>query len=165
MQIDVKTIRKNYGLTAHMFAQAIGISDSIYARYEANKELPSKYVFSLWQKFDDFPLPDDFFYYTSYTLYINMKYHKMTQKEAAVFFDIANQSTMSMFLQENIPMYEKKDYFLKFDPFIIPQIAEENGGQYMFKSITDLKAKGNFMLAEKRRIQKIRKMEEEQNAQ
>lgn len=165
MQIDVKTIRKERGMTSRAFAQVIGISESIYTRYEAKKELPSKYVFSLWQEIKDFPIPEDFFYYTSYTLYVNMKYHKMTQKEAAVFFDIANQSTMSVFLQDNIPMYEKKDYFLKFDPFIIPQIAEDNGSQYMFKPITDLKAKGNFILAEKRRIQKIRKMEEMKNAQ
>jgi hypothetical protein len=62
-------------------------------------------------------------------------------------------------------MYEKKEYFLKFEPFILPSILVFGKDGYVKKEITDLQAKGNFILVEKRRLQKISRLdrEKEQN--
>ena len=163
MQLELTKIRESYGMTCSEFAKILDMSEVFYSRYEQRGELPSKYAYILWKKLKKFPLPDDFFYYTSFTLAVNMKYHGMTQKDIANFLDIANQSTISGYLQENIPMYEKKEYFLKFDPFIIPMASTVKGGDFMLRKITDIEAKGNFVLVEKRRLQKIRKLEK-QNA-
>ncbi len=157
MKISLKEIREQYGLSKTEFASLIGLKELFYSRYEYRGELPSKYVYTLWSKLDNFPVPEDFFFFTSFTLVVNMKYHGMTQKEVAEFFDISNQSTISGYLQDNIPMYEKKEYFLKFNPFVVPAIVWPFEGHYKREEIRDLTAKGNFILAEKRRIQKINK--------
>ena len=164
MEIALKEIRKKYGLTKAAFADIIGITELFYSQYEQKDELPSKYVYLLWNSLDDFPIPDDFFFYTSFTLEINMKYHHMTQKQVADFFDIANQSTISGYLRDNIPMYEKKEYFWKFEPFILPSILVDDKNEgYVTKEITDLQAKGNFILVEKRRLQKISRLDREKD--
>ncbi len=158
MNIELRKIRESYGMTKASFAEIIGITDLFYSQYEQKCELPSKYVYLLWRSLKDFPLPKDFFFYTSFALEVNMKYHHMTQKQVAEMFDIANQSTISGYLRDNIPMYEKKDYFWKFDPFILPSILVSGNGKYTTKEITDLEAKGNFILVEKRRLQKINRL-------
>lgn len=162
MEFALKKIREEYGKTKKEFAELIGMKELYYSVYEDKGELPSKYVYVLWTQLSNFPIPDDFFYYTSFVLKTNMHYHNMTQLEIAKMFDIANQSTMSGYLQENIPMYEKKEYFQKFDPFILPMILNQDSkGKYKTKEIKDLIAKGNFILVEKRRQQKIRRLENE----
>lgn len=137
------------------FAKLIDMKEFFYSQYEQRKELPSKYVYVLWTKLKNFPIPDDFFFFTSFVLEVNMRYHHMTQMDVAKMFDIANQSTISGYLKDNIPMYEKKEYFLKFKPFIMPSILlQDDRNNRKMKEITDLQAKGNFILVEKRRIQK-----------
>ena len=164
MKIALKEVRKKYALTKAAFAEIIGITELFYSQYEQKNELPSKYVYLLWKSLENFPIPEDFFFYTSFTLEINMKYHHMTQKQVADLFDIANQSTISGYLRDNIPMYEKKEYFWKFKPFILPSILISDKDGYMTKEITDLQAKGNFILVEKRRLQKINRLgKEKQN--
>ena len=163
MEIALKAVREKYGLEKADFAEIIGITELFYSQYEEKKELPSKYVYKLWKNLKDFPIPDDFFFYTSFTMEINMKYHHMTQKQIADHFDIANQSTISGYLKDNIPMYEKKEYFLKFEPFILPSILVAGKDGYVKKEITDLQAKGNFILVEKRRLQKISRLDREKN--
>ena len=154
MNIDLETIRKNYGMEKAEFADLIDMQEFYYSQYETRKELPSKYVYILWTKLKNFPVPADFFFYTSFVLEVNMRYHRMTQSDIAKMFDIANQSTISGYLRDNIPMYEKKEYFLKFKPLIMPSILLQNDKKAKLKEITDLEAKGNFILVEKRRIQK-----------
>lgn len=162
MELALRNIREEYGKTKKEFAELIGMKELFYAAYEERQELPSKYVYQLWKKLPKFPIPDDFFFYTSFVLEVNMKYHNMTQMELAIMFDIANQSTISGYLQDNIPMYEKKEYFQKFEPFVLPTILTKgNNGKYNMKEITDLVPKGNFILVEKRRQQKIRRLENE----
>ncbi len=158
MQISLNKIRKNYGMTKAAFAKIIGITELFYSRYEQKSELPSKYVYLLWKELDNFPLPADFFFYTSFTLKVNMHYHHMNQKQVAKLFEVANQSTISGYLQDNIPMYEKKEYFWKFDPFIIPTVLTSENDEFIKQEITDLQAKGNFILVEKRRLQKIERL-------
>ncbi len=157
MEISLKEIRTSYGLDKASFAKIIGMKEPFYSQYELRNELPSKYVYILWQNLSDFPIPKDFFYYTSFVLDVNMRYHHMTQIQVAKMFDIANQSTISGYLRENIPMYEKKEYFLKFKPFILPLIVH-NDKSNTKKEITDLQAKGNFILVEKRRIQRQKRL-------
>lgn len=158
MELALKEIRESYGMSCAEFAELIDLTELFYIQYEERKELPSKYVYVLWKQLKNFPIPDDFFFFTSFALEVNMKYHHMTQMQVAKMFDIANQSTISGYLKENIPMYEKKDYFLKFKPFILPSILvpkkNDIDGEYKIKEIRDLQAKGNFILVEKRRIQK-----------
>lgn len=159
MKLDIRAIRKDYGVSKKVFAEIIGIKEMSYAEYESRQELPSKYVYLLWKCLDNFPIPVDFFYYTSFVLETNMRYHHLTQTQVAKMFDIANQSTISGYLKGNIPMYEKKEYFLKFDPFILPVILQTDEDAFKKEEITELIAKGNFILVEKRRQQKLRKAE------
>lgn len=158
MKIELAEIRKSYGMDKAEFAALINMKEFFYSQYEQRQELPSKYVYMLWTKLKDFPIPDDFFFYTSFVLEVNMRYHHLTQSEVAKFFDIATQSTISGYLKENIPMYEKKEYFLKFKPFIMPSILLTDDNETKMKEITDLQAKGNFILVEKRRMQKERRL-------
>lgn len=160
MELALKEIRESYGMECYEFAEIVGLSENFYRHYEERKELPSKYVYKLWTQLENFPIPYDFFFFTSYTLEINMKFHHMTQTDIAKQLEIANQSTISGYFQENIPMYEKKEYFLKFDPFILPSIMTltDDEEKYTLGAITTLEAKGNFMLAESRRIQKINRL-------
>ena len=137
------------------FAALIGIKKPFYSQYEIREELPSKHVYTLWKNLPDFPVPDDFFLYTSFTLEVNMRYHHLNQQKAAEMFDISSQSTMSGYMKENIPMYEKKEYFLKFKPFIVPYELSTSDDKKIQKEITELTAKGNFILAEKRKQNKI----------
>ena len=159
MKVDLGVIRESYGMDRASFAKLINIGEIMYSQYEMKSELPSKYVYLYWTKLKNFPIPDDFFLYTSFVLETNMRYHNMTQKQIAKMFDIANQSTISGYMQENIPMYEKKEYFYKFDPFVIPCILKKDNktGKDKLVNITSLRAKGNFVLVEKRRLQKKRK--------
>lgn len=154
MELDLKKIRKSYGMSAKEFAALINMTQQFYLQYESRKELPSKYAYIFWKKLDNFPLPQDFFYYTSFTLQVNMRYHHMTQKDAAAMFDIASQTTLSIYMQDNIPMYEKKQYFEKFDPFILPLKLEKNN----MEEITDLTAKGNLIISAKKKQNKEKKM-------
>lgn len=149
MKIDLLGIRRSYNMNPAEFASLIGLKRAFYLNYEKREELPSKYVYKLWKQLKNFPLPDDFFYFTSFTLQVNMKYHHMTQSEAAKMFNIAGQSTLSAYLQENIPMYEKKEEFLKFDPFIVP-FEVTNPSQRKTRELTDLIPKGNFVISEKK---------------
>ena len=151
MEIDIRKIRNSYGISKREFASLIGIKEVSYSSYEKRKELPSKYVYVLWKKLEDFPIPEDFFFYTSFVLETNMNYHNMTQIQIARMFGIANQSTISSYLKENIPMYEEKENFLKFDPFIIPVELNKTSDGYEKRLITDLIARGNFILVKKRK--------------
>lgn len=145
MEIDIRSIRESYGLEVSEFADRIGLKPAFYYyHYETKNELPSKYVYRLWRNLDNFPLPEDFFHYTSFVLLVNMHYHHMTQKDVAKMFDIPSQPTLSGYMQYNIPMYEKKEYFLRFDPFIVPFIVPRELGESMQK-ITELAERGNFM--------------------
>lgn len=83
-----------------------------------------------------------------------MRYHHLTQKDAAAMFDISSQTTLSIYMRDNIPMYEKKEYFKKFDPFILPLKLDNNN----MTEITDLTAKGNLIISEKKRLNKKKKM-------
>ncbi len=148
MKYNLKEAREHYGLTKAQMAGLVGLKELFYSKYEKKGEFPSKYIYILWTKLDGFPVPDDFFYYTSFTMQVNMKYHRLSQKQVAELFDIANQSTISGYLSQNIPMYEAKEYFEKFDPLIIPMTMPANGG---LQEIKDLVPKGNFILVDKRR--------------
>lgn len=152
MKFDLKAVRTKYNKTKEEFCELIGISEQSYNKYEKQGEIPSKYLLLLWKNLEDFPLPDDFFLYTSFTMLTNMKYHNMTQKDIAEWFDISNQSTISGYMTENIPMYEKKNCFEKFDPLIIPMIRDSKDNS--LKNITELKPRGNFILIEKRKQKK-----------
>ena len=128
MKVDLGVIRESYGMDRASFAKLINIGEIMYSQYEMKSELPSKYVYLYWTKLKNFPIPDDFFLYTSFVLETNMRYHNMTQKQIAKMFDIANQSTISGYMQENIPMYEKKEYFRE-----LPQPALRLGRGFLLQ--------------------------------
>lgn len=149
MQYNLAQTRLLYKKTRKNFCDIIGISEQTYSKFERSGEIPSKYLFILWEKLEDFPLPEDFFLYTSFTMQINMKYHNMTQTDIAKMFNISNQSTISGYMSQNIPMYEKKEIFEQFQPFVVPMIKEISDGKTELKNITELKPKGNFVLIKK----------------
>lgn len=156
MKYNLKELRESKGYCISDFAKILVINHTIYSRYEKQGEIPSKYIYKLWQKIDGVPLPDDFFYYTSLTMMINMKFHRMTQQEIASMFDISNQSTISSLMKKNIPMYEAKEIFLQFDPLIVPMegvIGDRIGKdeEIQISPIKELAVSGNLMLLEKRR--------------
>lgn len=152
-----------YGFSVQEMGRFVGIAPIYYERYEKEGEIPSKYIYRLWLKIKGFPIPDDFFWYTSFTLIVNMKYHKLTQTQIARMFDIQNQSTISSLLSDNIPMYELKEYFHQFEPLIIPMQAEFDCGKDNAErhEIQELKPKGNFISVRKKR--EARKRSSSQN--
>lgn len=163
MKYDLKTVREEYGYTEEEMAHFVDIMPIYYKKYEKEGEIPSKYIYRLWLKLPDFPLPDDFFKYTSFVLKVNMVYHNMTQKQIAEMFDIRNQSTISSLYAKNIPMYELKEKFHKFKPFIIPVInidsdmTEDNVQLFPCKCIDSLCIRGNFLATQKKKETKIKK--------
>lgn len=143
MKIDLKRTRAILDITVAEAAQAAGISDSFYKQYESKGEIPCKYVYNLWKKYNNYPLPDDFFCYTSYTLRANMTFSRLSQTKIAEIFGYSSQGVMSRILSVNIPMYEMKSIFIKtFDPLVIPMIKKTDG---RLAYMTDLVPKGNFM--------------------
>lgn len=167
MKYDLKEVRKKYGFSMHEMSKFIGIMPTYYSRYEEEGDIPSKYIYILWLKISDFPIPDDFFWYTSFTLMVNMKYHKMTQSEIAEMFDIRSQSTICSLFKNNIPMYELKEYFNKFDPLIIPlKVPKERINNNLIEygqPIQDLTGRGNFISAAKKRKTKLEKQKIKMN--
>lgn len=143
MQFNLKKSREALGLTCDDISKAAGICLSFYKQYESQNRIPCKYVYNIWKAYPEYPLPEDFFYYTSFTLQTNMIYHNMTQTEIAKKFGFSSQGIISKFLADNIPMYELKGLFLEtFDPVIIPLKRFENGE---LGCIKDLVPRGNFM--------------------
>ena len=63
MNIELEIIRKSYGMNKADFAKLIDMKEFFYSQYEQRKELPSKYVYVLWTKLKNFPIPDDFFFF------------------------------------------------------------------------------------------------------
>jgi len=159
MEFDLKTAREKYCLSCKEMGDKMGLQEIFYKKYEISGEVPSKYILKLWQELEDFPIPEDFFYYTSFTLVVNLKYHHMKQQDAADAFGYSNQSTISNFVQENIPMYEKKKEFIEtFKPLIVPFEIADYEVSTIPQSMTELCAKGNLMLADIRK-----QMKEERN--
>lgn len=158
MHYDLESVRQSYGLCEDDFAALIGKSVSRYISYEIKQEIPCKYVYVLWKKLPNFPIPDDFFHYTSFVLNVNMRYHKLKQEDVAEMFGMRQATISSYFLGTPIPMYELKELFLKnFNPFIIPCIkckGEDN--QYHLEEITELDCRGDF-LANKKKVSSRRK--------
>lgn len=144
MKFDLYDVRVNkYKYTIEKFAKFAGIGKAYYAKYEKEGEIPSKYIFNLWTRLPDFPIPNDFFYYTSVTLLVNMKYHRLSQKEIAELFGLETQASVSKYTNGQYPMYEKKECFKNvFDPLIIPFILNEDEEMDKFYPITDLSPRG-----------------------
>lgn len=149
MRIELKKARTKLGISIEEIAKAADISESFYKQYEDKNEIPCKYVYNIWKKYPDFPIPEDFFYYTSFTLQTNMTFHHVSQDKLAKIFGYSSQGVMSRILSDNIPMYEMKDMFLEaFDPLIVPLKKNEEG---YLRYMTDLVAKGNFMHGNKKK--------------
>ena len=143
MFCDLKKYRTEHGLSISEMADIAEMSEKHYESCEEKSNAPCKYIYKIYSKRDDFPIPEDFFYFTSYTLKCNMKYHKISQERTAELFGYSNQSTISSILSENIPMYEMKEKFGEiFDPLIIPLKMQDGD----LLPITELTPKGNFML-------------------
>lgn len=143
MKYDLKYARELLGLQIKDIANCLGTSPGYAGQYEKEGEIPSKYVYLLWKRIPGLPIPEDFFYYTSFSLQVNMKYHKLTQTQIGKLFNIKNQSTISNYMAENIPMYEMKELFIKnFNPLIVPlQLTYEEDG-LKFIPPTDLAERG-----------------------
>ena len=143
MEFDLKSARASIGISSKEAADAAEMAPSFYRSYESKGIIPCKYLYQIWKKYPDYPLPEDFFYYTSFSLRCNMHYHNKSQIELAKLLGYSSQGIISNFMSENIPMYELKDIFIKaFDPLIVPCIGLGDG---KVKYITDLAPKGNFM--------------------
>lgn len=148
MKFDLAYVREHqYKMTKQDFAKYIGIGAVYYEKYEEAGEIPSKYIYKLWCRLPNFPIPSDFFYYTSQTLLMNMKFHNKKQIDMMKQFGFETQATVSNYLRDNLPMYEKKKNFQKaFKPMIVPfELTEEEPGKIRFYPLTDLTPKGNMM--------------------
>lgn len=144
MKFDLYNVRvAKYNYSMREFAKCAGVGMKYYSDYEKKGEIPSKYIYNLWSRLPDFPIPDDFFYYTSTTLLVNMKYHHYSQEKIKELFNLRTQAVISKYINEKYPMYEKKECFkAAFQPLIIPFILSEEGNQDKFYQITDLIPKG-----------------------
>lgn len=148
MKIDLRAIREELGLPARTVTRAMGLTASFYYHCEKKKEIPCRYVYKAWCEIPEYPIPDDFFYYTSYVLMCNMKYHSLRQKEIAEKFNMSSQGRISDLMKENVPMYELKEEFIStFNPLIVPFKIGEDGRKHL---ITELVPKMNFSTRRRR---------------
>ena len=148
MQYKLKEARQSIGISAKDIAKAAGIVEPFYRKYEKKECIPCKYVYKIWLKYPKYPLPKDFFWYTSFTLKCNLDYHKITQAQAARMLGISSQSTISRYLASDIPMYDYKDKFNKaFVPLVVPMEVKEcnsrEGPVQTLKYIVNLEIQGN----------------------
>lgn len=158
MHYNLKPVRESYGMSVEEFAALIGRSPVRYEAYEAENEIPCKFIYMLWKKLPNFPIPDDFFHYTSFALNINMRYHKLKQEDIAKMFGMRQATVSTYFLSKPIPMYELKGKFDKcFNPMIIPCIVcktDEKGSG--IKEITELECRGDFV-ANRKKVRSLKK--------
>lgn len=160
MRFNLKAVRESYGMSVEEFAALIERSPVRYESYEAEKEIPCKFIYMLWKKLPNFPIPDDFFYYTSFTLNVNMRYHKLKQEEIADMFGMRQATVSSYFMGKPIPMYELKGKFLKnFNPMIIPCLVYKETGdcQPHIEEITELECRGDFV-ANRKKVRSRKKL-------
>lgn len=156
MKYNLREVRESYGMTIPEFAKIAGISEYCYRQYENDEEVPCKYIFALWKELNTeerkFPLPEDFFYYTSATLLINMKFYRIKETEAAKQFGV-RQSTLSSFVaKEPMPMYELKEKFHEtFSKLIIPYEYDRDAEEPEPKIYTDLTKRGNFVSSRRKK--------------
>lgn len=156
MKYNLKKVRMSYGMSTNQFSKVCGLSSTSYELYEIKKEIPCKYIYRLSQRLPNFPVPNDFLYYTSFSLDINMKYHHMTQKEAAEIFGV-KQQTISRYVQgKPFLMYEWKDKFLAaFKPFIVAtECLSTTGGSKTILAPIQIDDRGNLMSTERRITEK-----------
>ena len=148
MEFNLRKARESIGLSAKDAARAAGITESFYRKNEKDRKLPCKYLYKIWKEYPEYPLPADFFWYTSFTLKCNLNYHNITQKEAAKILQVSSQALVSKYLSTNIPMYEYKEIFDEaFVPLIVPMVEKNNGS---LKYMTDLEPAGNLMMRHKK---------------
>ena len=165
MKYDLRHTREILELSLEDVSKYIGIGTTYCERYELLGELPSKYVYLLWKRVPGVPIPEDFFYYTSYTLKVNMDYHGLKQVDIRDRFHLQNQSIVSKYLAENIPLYEMKEYFVEnFSPFIVPFEMRYRDGGMDYYPITELVPRynvtENFRKMAIRRGQKVKETNE-----
>lgn len=119
MNIDLRQIRLKHKLSCMQMAKIAEVSESHYRNYELSGAMPSQHVYLLWTRLSAFPLPVDFFCYTSKTLAMNMKYHHISSKEIVDAFSLGTSSKLNKLLVEDVPMYEQKELFSMFNPLIV----------------------------------------------
>lgn len=155
MHYNLKSVRESYGKTKEEFAALLGKSVPCYEIFEIEQEIPCKYIYMLWKLLPDFPIPDDFFHYTSFTLEINMKYRKLKQEDIAKMFNIRQATVSSYFIGDPIPMYELKDIFLaNFNPLVVPCVPCKEGNEVKIREIQELNCRGNFVTNKRKRAYK-----------
>ena len=110
MKYNLKEVRKKYGFSMQEMGKFIGIMPTYYSKYEEEGEIPSKYIYRLWLKISDFPVPDDFFCYTSFirmllckvtlTGKIHLKSQNLWPQQYLLFFcNLLKASLISWFLR------------------------------------------------------------------
>ena len=130
MQFELKEVRENFGMTTKEFAKRVGISEPYYKQYEENGEIPCKYIYELWKSFDEekkkFPVPHDFFHYTSLTLWVNMSYHRMREVDVAEKMGIRQTTVSKIVSEEPRPLYDLKEAFHAIFPVVlIPSVYDK----------------------------------------
>lgn len=170
MKYNLKKVRLQYGLSSHKFARLCGLSDVYYELYESKGEIPCKYIYRLTKKLDDFPVPEDFLYYTSVSLSVNMQYHHMMQKKVAEAFGVKQQTISKYVNGAPFLMYEWKGKFLNtFKPFIITtDCLCMDGGNKTTKKAIPFETRGNIMsterhIAERHEIEQAKQMRRSPN--
>lgn len=148
MEYNLKEVREMYSMTITQFAKIMGISENRYRVFESENIVPCKYVYALWEELDSrkkrFPIPDDFFYYTSATLLVNLSFYHKSEIEIGNLFGI-RQSTISSYVSKPpMPMYELKDKFNEvFPELIIPFTYNQGSKEPVI--FTKLEKRGNFV--------------------
>ncbi len=143
MKFDIKKVRtEQYNMSLRKFAGYCGIGPAYYKKHEEAGDIPSKYIYTLWRRLPNFPLPHDFFFFTSWSLQLNMNLHSMTQTQIAEMFGFRTQALVSKYMSENIPMYEMKEIFLKFKPFYAPVEYKQASEGFRLLPIYELTPKG-----------------------
>ena len=158
MKYDLEKVRKTYAMTTEKFAEICGIAPYYYDIYEKKGEIPCKYIYNLKKEIQDLPVPEDFFFYSSFSLIANMKYHHMKQVEVAEKFQVMQQTISHYVTGAPFLMYEWKDKFLNtFSPFIIVTecVVRNDNGDIFMQSIDNYISKGNLMSYDRKKEYKV----------
>ena len=109
MYCDLKTIKKELGLTRIELSEALNVSSPTITKWTQTSQIPQHAYYMLCEIYPDFfKLPSDFFHYTGKILGLNMKYYSVSGEMLYKKMNIGTNKFYRL-LDENMNFYDWKD--------------------------------------------------------
>lgn len=117
---NINDRRKELGLSVQQVADALHISKQHFFNICNRGEVDVGLVEPLC-KLLKFTLPEDFYWYTGYTLEINRRFQKLKQEQVAELFGFTTPRLRKIAMSDNLYDYKEKFHEV-FKPMIFPAI-------------------------------------------